>query len=102
MVCLHPKAAFPVRLIRRFFPGAFRWDEGLIQAIALTNDVAELQQEVNLYVFTFPPEGFLAKYFFMRISGQKVVNLAIAVFGKGAVANPGQQSRPRETASVVS
>ena len=83
--CLHPRAIILSNLIWRVSPEYFREDLELIREIKDLTDAKEVETEIYNFRNRHPPKGVLSGKLGVRISGQKLVNLAESLFGKGVI-----------------
>lgn len=80
--CVFPSARLPVELLMRLNPDYFREDFDLIESVAECTSASEVRSELNNFRYYYPIRGFGRRVLHLRISGQRLVELAALVFGR--------------------
>ena len=78
--CLYPHATDIARLVRRFSPDYFASDFELIRLAANKTSTEELRAEVRVHRSEYPPNTLLRRFLRVRLSGQRMLDLAEIVF----------------------
>ncbi|MCX8089836.1 MAG: hypothetical protein N3I86_02725 [Verrucomicrobiae bacterium] len=78
--CVFPSTRLPVRLLSRVHPAYFRQDLELIESVADCTSASEVRSELNNFRYYYPIRGFGRRVLHLRISGQRLVELAALVF----------------------
>ena len=87
-LCLFPQALFLARLLWRVNRDFFKPDFALIREVKHTTSPDAFRSELNDFRYRNPQKGFLRGYLKMRISGQKLTDLADKLFSGSQ--NPGR------------
>jgi hypothetical protein len=77
--CFFPSALAVGKLLRLVNPGYFNEDLELIRHVADCTSVSEVRTELNDYRYHRPLAGLGRRLLHLRLSGQRLVNLAVMV-----------------------
>ena len=92
--CLHSRSATLANFLLRLTPGYFQEDLALIREIQDLTNAEEVGLEIRQFRKSHPVRGLLSGPLRVRVSGQRLVNLADELFGKGVVIQP---NNPNQT-----
>jgi hypothetical protein len=82
--CIHPRTLALAKLIWRVNPEHFLQDLELIHHVQEVTSLEDLKTEYNAFSYHHPNLGLLRKNLKVRISGQRLTNLAGKLFGNTA------------------
>ncbi len=86
--CLFPQARFVARLLWRCHRDYFKSDLELISRVKDLTDATDVKAEFHDYYYHHPPSGVLRGVLKMRISGQRLIQLAYGLFTAAKNATP--------------
>ena len=80
--CLYPQSAELARMIWRINRDFFLPDLELIRMVAPLTDADDLKSEISYFRYHLTAQGILRGRLRVRLSGQRLVNLAHTLFAK--------------------
>jgi hypothetical protein len=80
--CVYPHARWLARGVYFISPAFFEPDFAMIMAVGKACSLAEIRNEIDLHRYYTPASGVLRRRFKVRVSGQRLVNLASKVLGR--------------------
>lgn len=86
--CLFPQALFVARLLWRCHRDYFKPDLELMARVKNLTDATDVKAEFHDYYYQHPPSGVLRGVLKVRISGQRLINMANRVFTAAKTTTP--------------
>lgn len=81
-LCVFPQVLFLARLIWKVNRGFFKPDFALIEQVKSLKNVEDTRQEISDFTYHNPARGFLRGFMEVRVSGQRLLDLAAGLFAK--------------------
>ncbi len=78
--CLYSHAVYVAPVIRIFDSAVFKPDFELIKHAATTTSLGELERELDIFRWYFPPMGFWRRVMNVRMSGRLLLNVGKELF----------------------
>lgn len=82
--CLYDHAEKSAKILWQFSQSFFQWDIYLVQTVANATALSEMEHELNSYRHQYRVSGILRRKLRIRLSGQKLLDLASKVWCSGA------------------